>query len=93
MRDFVIQPIIDSPKRNHSNTYGRLLTSVNSVSVCLLLLSSTHGVKPGQLAALPGDCDITSDSGVWRVFSAVSQWCHEVSTRSISPAATGAICG
>lgn len=72
MRDFVIPPIIiDSPKRNHSNTYGRLLTSVNSV--CLLLLSSTHGVKPGQLAALPGDCDITSDSGVWRVFSTVSQ--------------------
>lgn len=69
MRVFVIPPIIDTPKRNHSYTYGRLLTSVNSVSVCLLLLSSTHGVKPGQLAALPGDCDITSESGVWRVFS------------------------
>lgn len=39
------------------HTHMVLTRSVNSVSVCLLP-SSTHGVKPGQLAALPGDCDI-----------------------------------
>lgn len=53
----------------HTYTDTVLTRSVNTVSVCLLP-SSTHGVKPGQLAALPGDCDISpADSGLWRALS------------------------